>query len=148
MSRISDYAQTLAALYRQRKDRQVALSHLEADAEARKKYLVPAGGWLSDQPKATVDQRKQACETACFNDEVLKAIALKTGELRDALADVEAEILALEELASAERWAIREKIAQALLARFGGERLAEDAAPSAPEFDQSAQGAADEALPF
>jgi hypothetical protein len=62
--------------------------------------------------------------------------------LRDELAEIECTVDGLQELASAERWLIREQLAAALGARLKGEHV-EDAAPSAPEFDQAAQAVTD-----
>lgn len=137
MTTLQQHAESLGVQFLTRKDHAIQLAHAEADLEARKLAMIPSGGWLADAAKATVDQRKQAAEVAYSQDETCKAIAAHISELRDALADDDATISAIQELASAERWRIRELLATAIMGKTQGEKV-EDTAPGAPEFDTAA----------
>jgi hypothetical protein len=147
MTALTEYAAQLKTLFIERKSEQITLSHAEQDLEARKLALTPKDGWLSDKSKSNEEQRRAEAERTFASDEKCKNLVQIISARRDALAELEAQIEALQEQASAERWRIREVLAQALAVRTQGERV-EDAAPGAPEFDQGAQSAADDEFPF
>lgn len=147
MTTLQEYAKTLSDWFKIRTQKQIALGHSEQDLEARKLALTPKDGWLSDKAKSNEEQRRAEAERTFSADDVCQKIMKFIVDSRDELADLEAQIEALQEQASAERWRIRELLATALGAKLQGERV-EDAAPGAPEFDQAAQAVADSDLPF
>jgi hypothetical protein len=141
MTTITEQASILADLHRNRAQLQIELGQQESlQAECQLK-ITPAEGW----PGKNEEQRKTARELAYASDEVLRSISSKISEIRDTLTDCEAEVSAHQELASAARWEIRARLAEALLKRTNGDKH-EDAALSAPEFDQAAQSEIDEAV--
>ena len=128
MTKLQELAGQLADLYKVRKNLQVNIDHTSAEIEARKLDLTPAEGW----PGKNEEQRSIAREKAFAGDRDLCAMNLALSGLRDDLAGFEADIEGLQVVASAERWAVREKLADALLAR--GVEASDDQDPEAPEF--------------
>jgi hypothetical protein len=118
MSHLSDYANRLAQLYVRRKDLQIGVSHNETDIEARKSVMVPASGWLADQPKSTVDQRKAAADQAYANDEILQKMRALLSKLRDEATMLEGEIEAQEILFRAARYQIKQDLNDILRRKY------------------------------
>ena len=130
-------AQLLKALYKTKSEKQIRLSHAEADIETRQAALVPAAGWLADQAKATVDQRKQAMVTCYAQDDILKGIHLLVSELRDTLADLEAQIDGTEAERKAGEWSEKQRYTTVLEKRLSVASAPEAAspAPATPFYD-------------
>ena len=130
-------AQLLKALYKAKSEKQIRLRHAEADIEMRQAALVPPGGWLAEQAKATVDQRKQACATCYATDDILKGINLLVSELRDTLADLEAQIDGAEAERKGGEWSEKQRYTTVLDRRLEQPPALEAAAPSeaAPYYD-------------
>ncbi len=113
MTKLQELAQQLAGLYRARKSLQVDADHVSAAIEARQLMLTPAEGW----PGKNDSQRDTARDKALAADPELADMRQELSALRDKLAGSEGEIEALQAVASAERWAVRERLADALAAR-------------------------------
>ena len=133
-----DNAQLLKALYKTKAEKQIRLNHAEADIETRQAALVPAAGWLAEQAKDTVDQRKQAMVTCYANDDILKGIHLLVSELRDTLADLEAQIDGAEAERKAGEWTEKQRYTTALEMRLSKP-------PSPAAADDAHDAVADEA---
>lgn len=146
MPNLAELAGQLSDLYKARKNLQIELAHLDADTEARKVFITPAAGWLADLPKSNEGQREIARLKAFAADEILKACEQKARQLHDQLSEVEMQIECLQEMASAERWRIREKLADALTSKAQGERV--ETSPKEHDFDTALQLTVDEELPF
>ena len=141
MTTLQECSVTLARLFLERNNHQTNVDRIQSDLDTLELKLTPPDGW----PGKNDGQRDTARGQTLLNNADYQEMTLAMSETRDAMAEVEATIAGVQETASAERWRIREAMAAALLARYHGERV-EDAAPSAPEFDQALQGAVDEAL--
>jgi hypothetical protein len=138
MTYLQELAENLKGIYGARFDLQKRLAHLEADLEARKLALVPTGGWLSEKEKATVDQRKAAAEVAYSKDDVCLNISGLISQTRDLLSEQQALIDGLQELASAERWRIRELLAYAMRGMDVPEEKTTQDDPTTPAMDNHA----------
>lgn len=140
-------ANRLGELYQSKRGAQIELAHQEADLEGNILRLTPDDGW----PGKNEENRRLARERALADDQACRNIAARMTELRDDLADLEAEIDALDAERRAREWMIRQQLVEALMVR-AVQQNHKDGDRAEQAFDDAADGAAMEtaldALPF
>lgn len=114
-SQFDAIADSLARLYHYLRDTQIELAHQETDYTAAVLAKAPEEGW----PGKNEEQRKAARDRALADDETCKLITARISQLRDDLADCEADLEALRERRDALRRGIRERLTGALEMRYG-----------------------------
>lgn len=139
-SQLSECAETLARLYQERAQAISELAILEELLAARQLALTPPApdGW----PGKNEEQRATSRDKVLTADAEYTRIDREARQAKNSLDALEATIDGVKETASALRWEIRAALVAALDKRHT--EPAEDAAPSAPEFDSAAQQATDE----
>lgn len=110
MGRLTEIAQQLGKLYRDRAVDEMLLAKREVDERERKVLLIPDGGW----PGKNEAERKAAESVALAGDEILKNIAELQKNTRNVLARGRGEIEALEAERRALEWEIRQALATAM----------------------------------
>mgnify|MGYP001447637872 CR=1 FL=1 len=144
MTQLTDYANSLAQLFERRAEVNIELSHCKSDLAGRQQALIPADGWLADQGKTTIDQRKTASDTCYAEDPACQVMNKHIVELGDELLQLAAKIDGTQELAKADRWNIRKQLATML------ERnqipASDDKAPGDDGFDDVLDDTLDHAL--
>lgn len=133
---LHEIAMVLGEAYHWRKVINIEKAHQEADYNARLLVLTPIDGWTGKND----DQRKISKQKAESEDEALNAIRKRLMALGEDSEECEEKIATQIELRDAQRWAIREKLADALAAR--GETNPDEAA------DEPATEDAAEALAY
>lgn len=139
MSMLNELADRIGDLYRSRAEIQIKLAHAGEDERNRQIHILSITDVVG-LGKTDAD-RKRALEILFAGDETLQKISGRQTELRDILADCQAEIDALEMQFKAERWNIRAQLARALEGKYGAR--AEFREPADGAFDGEADSEAD-----
>ena len=123
-SQHNQLAAQLGKLYRERKQKSLAMAHCDEDMEARELAMTPAEGWSGKNEEA----RKAARAIAMSSDDTCKAIRAVKVKLRDELADLDGLVDELESQRRGLEWTVRERLAQAMAGRREAPGPVEDAA--------------------
>lgn len=122
--RLIDIAIDLGKLYQERIGAEIHKGGIEGDLEARVEFMTPAEGW----PGKNAEQREIEKARAVDADGPCQEMRAVLRELENDLADIRADIEALEAERRALEWTIRGRLAEALSGRRENHLPVEEAA--------------------
>lgn len=135
---LTEIAQKLGELYKERSQKTFADWQHTEDLKARKLYLTPAEGWQGKN----AEQREVEAERTFDGDEPCRNMAREISYVKNSLSTIEGFILALEAERRALEWDIRGGLVEALL----GKRNESNRNGVEQAFDDAGQATVDDEL--